>query len=94
MAIDPEIRRELQELKDGRLDVAGTVSLRTSPNTTTTVTRAVCSSSSVVLLMPLDAGARTEGLPQVTPAKGAFTLTHASSAGTRTYRYVIFTGRS
>lgn len=73
--------------------ICGEVALAVSPATTTTVpAEYLCSSTSVVVLMPLDAGAAALGIPRVVPAKGAFVIHHAASASPRTYRFLIFTG--
>ena len=91
--IPAEIARELQDLKDGRLSVTGSFALTADGvATTTAVTRRVVSSTSIVLVIPYDAGAATEGIPRIVPAKGSFTVHHSASVSTRTYRYVAFTG--
>lgn len=84
------LRRAVNELKQGRTFVAGSLALATS-GTTTTITRAGVSASSCISLTPYDAGARTEGIPQVVPANGSFVLTHTSTATARNYRYVVHT---
>lgn len=88
--MDDETRRYIDDLLAWRTAVGGTVTLATS-GTTTTVTRKGVSSSSVVSLTPYDDGAKTEGIPKVVPTKGAFTITHTSTATARNYRYVIHT---
>ena len=85
-----DLRRLENEVKQGLVFTAGQLALVTS-GTTTSVTRDGVSSSSIVSLTPFDAGAKTEGIPQVVPANGAFTLTHTSTSTPRTYRYVVHT---
>jgi hypothetical protein len=92
--VTPEIRREIQDLKDGRLSVTGTFTLAVDPATSTLVTRRVVSSSSVVLPVPYDAAAAAEGIPRIVPAKGQFVVHHGASTSTRTYRYTVFTGNT
>ena len=61
----------------------------------TTVTHYGCSSTSWVMLMPLDATTAAEyalGTTYVTPAKGSFVVTHPNNATARSYRYVWFSG--
>lgn len=88
---DDEFRRMYNYLLQGAIGVAGDLNLAASPATSTTIERLGVSSSSVVSLTPFNAAARTEGIPQVVPANGSFVLTHASSASTRAYRYVVHT---
>jgi hypothetical protein len=87
---DADLRRMANELKQGMTFVAGQLSLNSS-STTTSVTRDGVSTTSVISLTPYDAGARTEGTPQVVPSSGAFVLTHTSTTTARTYRYVVHT---
>jgi hypothetical protein len=97
-----QLKRELEDLRNGRIAVVGTVSLATTPAVSTAVTRAICSATSVVILTPYDVGAATEvagpildtGSLYVVPANGSFTVHHSASAATRTFRYVIFTGNT
>lgn len=89
-AWDADLRRLANEVKQGMTFVAGTLTLATS-GTTTTITRSGVSASSVISLTPFDAGARTEGIPQVVPANGSFVLTHSATATARNYRYVVHT---
>lgn len=89
--IDSDVRREIDQLKQGFVFVAGTLSLASSPATTTTITRVGVSSGSIVSLTPYNSAAATAGIPQCVPANGSFVLSHSSSASTRTYRYVVHT---
>lgn len=91
--IDDEVRRFIDDLLKGRTAVAGTVTLETS-GTTTTVTRQGVSSNSIVSLTPQSSAAASSGIPEVTPAKGLFTLTHSIDASSRIYGYVIHTPQS
>lgn len=90
---EDQLRRDIQDLKDGRIATVGEVAL-TSSATTTTVTRRVVSATSIVFLTPYDTGAASAGIPKVVPAKGSFVIHHANSTTTRTYRYAIFTGNT
>ena len=93
MTIPTDVARELQDLKDGRVQVTGSFSLTADgAATSTVVTRRVVSSTSVIVVMAYDAGAAAEGLPRIVPAKGSFTVHHTASVTARTYRYVCFTG--
>jgi hypothetical protein len=87
---DADLRRMENELKQGLTFVAGDFTLSTS-GTTTTITRLGVSASSVVSPTPYNAGARTEGIPQIVPANGLFVITHTSTSTPRTYRYVVHT---
>lgn len=87
--MDPQIRRELEDLRAARIGTIGEVDLATQPDTSTTVTTRTCSESSVVRLTPLNGAAIIEGEPLVTPTKGSFTITHSPSFSTRTYRWVV-----
>ena len=87
---DADVRRLGNEVKLGLTFVAGQLSL-TSNSSTTSITRDGVSSTSVISLTPYNAGARTEGIPQVVPANGSFVLTHTSAATARTYTFVVHT---
>lgn len=93
--ISPEVLRWLNDLQSGRNVTVGQVTLVVSPATTTVVPCRGCSTSSTVVLMPVNAAAGTEfgsGAWHVTAGKTEFTITHSSSAGSRVFRYVVFTG--
>lgn len=92
--MDEDTKREIQDLKEGRLDPVGTFVLALTPATTTTVTSRPCSSNSTVIPIPYDADAATLGVPRVVPGKGQFVVHHAASAATRTYRYAVLSPRS
>jgi hypothetical protein len=85
-----DLRRLENEVKQGLVYTAGQLALVTS-GTTTSVTRDGVSSSSIVSLTPYDTGAKNEGIPQVVPTNGAFTITHTSTSTPRTYRFVVHT---
>jgi hypothetical protein len=87
---DADLRRVENEVKQGLMYIAGTLTLATS-GTTTTITRDGVSASSVISLTPYDAGAKAEGIPQCVPANGSFVLTHSATATARNYRYVVHT---
>ena len=86
------IVQAIRDLYAGRNNCFGTVTLRTSPDTTTVVTAPNCSTQSIPLLTPLNAAAATElgaGTLYVSSrGLGTFTITHSSSAGTRTFGFV------
>lgn len=88
--IADQTERKFKSIRQGRLDSVNTLSLASSA-TTTVVSHPACSSTSHVSLSPTNAAAKTEGIPQVTPGNGTFTLTHSSSGSSRTYSYAIFT---
>lgn len=90
-----ELRDAVNELVRGRSNATGSVTLATS-GTTTTVTKDTISPKSEVLLFPKNSEAATElgaGTCYVSAvAVGSFTVTHASSAGTRTFGYAVIGG--
>jgi len=86
-----DIERRFRRAREGRIDTVGTVSLALAPAIITIVTHPACSSTSHVSLSPANAAARSDGLPQVTPGTGVFTLTHTPNAVARIYSYAIFT---
>jgi len=88
---DAEFRRAILELKQNLCFPAGELSLSSTSSTTTITRIAGVSASSIVSLTPYNAGAKTEGIPQVVPASGQFVITHTSTTTARTYRYVIHT---
>lgn len=90
MSATDDLRREINEVKQGFCYVAGTCELSTS-STSTVISRRGVSTTSVISLTPYDPGARTEGIPQCVPATDTFRLTHTSTATARTYRYVVHT---
>jgi hypothetical protein len=88
-----QVAAVVNRLNQGKLSCTGTVTL--TPNqTTTVVSDARAGAASVVLLTPLTASAAAEvaagGLYVSTRSKGAFTLTHGSSAAAdRTFGYAL-----
>lgn len=94
-AVPKRIEEGLEDLRRGSIAPIGNVTLRTSQTTTTVTAPYLVSSTSCVLLMPLDSTTATEyglGTTYVTPAKGSFQITHPSNGATRTYRWVAFSG--
>ncbi len=90
--IDPEVRRDLDDIRQGRLWATGTVTLAAAPATTTTVSKTGVSSNSIVLTQAYSALASNADITNIVPSKDSFVITHSSSANTRTHRYVFFTG--
>ena len=90
--MDAQTTRELESLKKGFYRGVGEFSMAVAPATSTTVTCRLCSSGSVVIPVPYNAAAATAGIPRIVPGNGSFVVHHASDAGTRTYRYAVFTG--
>lgn len=66
---------------------SGTVSLATTPATTTTVSHHGVSANSHIDLTPLDAAAAAENWYISARSKGSFTITHSASASARTFTY-------
>ncbi len=83
-------RHSINNIIDGRLDTTGEVTATVSTAVTTVTAEAVQESSAVVLV-PMNAAARTEylaGNGYVSEVRdGAFDITHASTTTTRIYRY-------
>jgi hypothetical protein len=92
MIEDPEVRRQLSDLLQGRTTAAGSFALATGAATTTTVTRIGVSSNSVILTTPYSALASSADIVRIVPAKEQFVVTHTASASARTHRYVCLTG--
>jgi hypothetical protein len=80
------INQAINQLAQGRSNAVGTVTLNVSA-TTTTVQAPTCSPESTVFLFPLTANAAASVTTNYTaPAKGSFTIHHASNANVdRTY---------
>ena len=81
-----------QWINQGHLANTGSVTLRASPNTTTTVTDDRVSINSVPLLTPTTANAASAIAATYisTITNGSFIITHASSASVdRTFRYAL-----
>lgn len=89
-----EHRRKLAEnindIKQGRLNVTGTVTF-TASQATTTVTDARASATSFIDFMPTTANAAGElGYYVSSQTDGSFVITHAVDSRTdRTFRYII-----
>jgi len=92
--ITPEVRRELDDLRAGRVRTVREFSLDVAPATSTTFQDRLCSSSSVVIPVPYSADAIPEAIRRVVPGNAEFTVHHTSSANTRTYRYTVQTGNA
>jgi hypothetical protein len=90
-----DMRRDglLQKAFQGKLNCAGTLTLETSPATTTDIDDPLIVSTTVAFLQPIDSGASAEdaaGPPtQTVQSPGKIRLTHTSSAGTRTYAFLL-----
>ena len=94
--MDADVQRELQNLKDGRLDVTGVFTAASDGvATTTVVTRQTCSTNSIILVIPTNANAASiDGFVYITPGKGSFTVNHSASTLSRTYAYIMFAPRN
>jgi hypothetical protein len=90
--IDPDVKRKLDDLEQGRTTAASSFALATGAATTTTVVKAGVSSNSVILTTPVSALASSADIVRIVPAKDQFVVTHTASANARTHRYVCFTG--
>ncbi len=91
--IDAEVRRDLDDIRQGRTWAAASFNLTADGvTTTTTVTRLGVSSNSVVLTQAYSALAANSDITRIVPAKDSFVVTHTASANVRTHRYVYFTG--
>lgn len=92
MAIDPEIKREIDDLKRGNTTRISTFSLTPGAATTsTTITRSGTSSGDLVQYMALSSLAVQSDIVRIVPAKGSFVVTHSASTNVRTYRYLVIT---
>lgn len=91
MAIDPEIKRELEDLKRGNSTRVSSVSLAVAPATTTTVSRRGVSSTDLILTQASSALASNSDITRIIPAKDSFVITHAASANARTFTYIVIT---
>ena len=73
--------------------IRGSIALAVAPATTTTISNALVTTASMIVLTAEDANAAAEvgaaASIRATYATGVVTLTHSASAGTRTFRYVI-----
>ena len=80
MAISPEIKRELDDLRRGNTTRISTFSLAVAPATSTLVARKGVSSGDLVQWMAFSANAVQADISRVIPAKDAFTVFHTASA--------------
>jgi hypothetical protein len=90
--IDPDVKRKLDVLEQGRTTAASSFDLATGAATTTTVVKSGVSSNSVILTTPVSALASSADIVRIVPAKDQFVVTHTASANARTHRYVFLTG--
>lgn len=90
--MDVQTKRELQDLRGGRIETAGSFDLAVAPATSTVITRNNISSTSVILSQAYSALASNADITRIVPGNGTFTVYHSSSASARTHRYVAFTG--
>lgn len=91
MKIQPEVRRELNDLLYGKSLAVGSFDLTTGV-TSTTVTRTGVSSNSVITTQAYSANASNADITRIVPAKDQFVVTHTNSALARTHRYFFVTG--
>lgn len=94
--MDDDVRRELNQIYQGRIRTCGTFTLSTG-GTTTTVTdtdskSGRISSNSVVLVQPNNSNASFAQINWITTAKNSFTVNHTSGGAGRTFNYAVFTG--
>jgi hypothetical protein len=87
--MDASIRRELDDLRAGRIGSVGTFTLSTA--TSTTVTTQACSSRSHVSLMHGSTRAANQTVQYVTPGNGSFVVTHTAHATPDSYRWAVLT---
>jgi hypothetical protein len=96
----PELREQdlsrvvqaLREISAGSTNAMGTVTL-TASATSTVVTNALCSTSSMIVLVPTTNNAATAIVWQSAVANGSFTLGHDSTAAVdRTFKYEVRRG--
>lgn len=88
------IRDAVNQIIRGRSNATGRVTLPTS-GTSTVVTKANVSADSEVVLIPRNADAAAElaaGTCYAVAAQGSFTITHAMSATTRDFGYLVIGG--
>ena len=78
---------------DGKLNVTGEVTL-TNSATSTVVTDVRVGAESLIVFMPITAGAATElaagGMYVSSQGKQTFTVTHANNSTARTFRFAVF----
>ena len=86
--IDPETKRYLDDLLQGRTTALRTFDLTTGAATSTVVTCVGMSSNAVVTTQAYSALSSNADIVRIVPAKDQFTVTHTASANARTHRYV------
>lgn len=87
---ESDLRRAVNELKQGATFMAGSVTL-SSVSSITTLTRTYISALSHISFTPYNAGAKTEGIPMCVPAPGSAVLTHNVTSVARIYTYTVHT---
>jgi flavoprotein len=91
--MDDDVKRELDDLRQGRTNVARVFTLAVAPATATSVACISMSSNSVVLTQAYAFSASNADITRIVPSKDFFIVTHPASAATsRTFRYVWLTG--
>jgi hypothetical protein len=90
--IDPDVKRKLDDLEQGRTTAASSFALATGAATTTTVVKTGVSANSLILTQAYSALASNADILSIVPAKDQFVVTHTASANARTHRYVVRTG--
>jgi len=91
MPIDPETKRSLDDLAQGKITAAGEFNLAASPAISTVVTRRGVSTGCVILTQAMSANASNADIVRIVPGKNVFTVHHTASVNPRTHRYVFFT---
>lgn len=88
-----EIAEVINNTVDGKMNVTGEVTL-TNSATSTVVTDVRVGAESLIVFMPITAGAATElaagGMYVSSQGKQTFTVTHANNSTTRTFRFAVF----
>ncbi len=91
MISDPEVKREIDLLLQGRTQAAASFGLATG-TTATTVIKTGISSNSLITTQAYSALASNADIIRIVPAKDQFVVTHTNSADARTHRYECRTG--
>lgn len=87
-----DARRAIDHIYQGRVRSCAEFTLATT-GTSTTVTKTGISTQSVILTQAFSSSAANADITRIVPGKDTFTVTHtATSGGTKTHRYVCFTG--
>ena len=94
IGVTPRATAEIvNQCVDGKMNVTGQVTL-TNSATSTVVTDIRVGAESLIVFMPITADAATElaagGMYVSSQGKQTFTVTHASTTTTRTFRFAIF----